>query len=67
MSGWGGGGGCSWFFQLLMLSPNLLKSKIPYAKGFADNFLSFCHKIAPFQVLLVDYKWSLAHYVYGEP
>ena len=31
-------------FQLLVLSPNLLKCNIPYAEGFAENCLSFFDK-----------------------
>ena len=33
MGGGGGGGGRGSNFQLLMLSPNLLKSQIPYMGG----------------------------------
>ena len=56
---WGGGGegggeGPVTNFQLLMLSPNLLKSYVPYVEGLAENFLSFWAHF-----VLVDYKWSL--------
>ena len=36
-----GGGADRLTFQLLMLSPNLLKSKTPYIRSFAKNRLSF--------------------------
>ena len=39
-------------FQLLMPSPNLLQSKIPYVEGFAANFLIFFDKSVAFQVVL---------------
>ena len=54
-----GGEGCPGsMFQLLMLSPNLLKRKIPYVLSFAETFKGFCHKIGPFQFVLVFYKRS---------
>ena len=40
-------------FQLLMLSPNQLKSYIPYVEVLLKNFLT---KSMPFQVVLEDYK-----------
>ena len=41
------GGGGSVGGQLLVLSPNLLKSKKKFTRGFAGNFLRFCGKKVP--------------------
>ena len=51
-------GGRAWH-QLLMLSPNLLQSKIPYIRGFDDNFLSSWAKSMLPQEALDNYKCSL--------
>ena len=49
--GWGGGVDC----QLLMPSPNLLKSKKKFTRGLAENFLSFRAKKCLGMVLDFEY------------
>ena len=44
-------------FQLLMLSPNLLKSKNFFGRGFVENFLSFLTKIATAKKLILSTEW----------
>ena len=57
---WGGGGGggsVTANFQLLMLSPNLLKSQKIFGRGFVENFLSFLTKIATAKKLIFSTVW----------
>ena len=62
-----GGGGLGTNFPVLMQGPNMLKSKNIFSRGFAENFLSFCHDFIRFRVPKVNTKWSLETYVYVGP
>ena len=67
LHGWGGGGGGGASepnFQLLMLSLNLLKSKIPFVESFPEFFLSFCHDFIMSRVVTLNTIWPLIHYAY---
>ena len=61
MGGGGGGEGglVETNFQLLMLSPNLLKYKKNFTRGFAENFLSFQAKKCLGMVL--DFEYQVVH------
>ena len=61
MGGGGGGGGREQLvetnFQLLMQSPNLIKSKKKFTRGFAENFLVFGQKSAWEWFWTLSTKW----------
>ena len=65
MSGGGRGGGGGTNFQLLMLSPNLLKSKNIFTREFAENFLSFQAKKCLEMVLDFEYQVVRVYFVYA--
>ena len=60
--GGGGGGGVEGLgpnFSFLMLSPNMLKSKNIFSRGFALNFVSFLTKISTTKEFISVTKWTI--------
>ena len=67
VGGWvggAGGGGCAGN-QLLLLSPNWLKSKKKFTRGLAENFLSFWAKKYLGMVLDFEYWVARVYKVYA--
>ena len=61
---WGGGGEGRSTFQILILSPNLLKSQIPHVQSFAE---SFCHDFIISCGIHFEYSMVPVHHVCAEP